>query len=367
MCRPGPATCCWGWQERRRDPTGEKTCWRGRGPGADGPGAQYDIKNRRTFLKRCQYEGIFQDMLYIGSTITVYSRQLKLVGYADKYTAELLEVKAEKTVAVVKPDGVAHLGKIVNAAIRSGFNVAQLKMITAGADFRYPLGAAAPFSAASGHMVAMELVSSDAINKWAELLGPEDPAVAKAEAPMSIRAKFGTDALRNVAWGASTPQEASEAAAFFFKGPMKGAMSAGQKGPSTLCIIKPHAVVAGYSGLVIDQVMEHFEVAAKEMSTLDRVNASEFFEVYKGVVPEYNFMVDELTSSPFIAMEVLGEVDGLRELCGPADPEIARVLRGGSLRAQFGVDKVKNAVHCTDLEDDGPLEVDFFFSLMNAA
>ena len=29
-----------------------------------------------------------------------------------------------------------------------------------------------------------------------------------------------------------------------------------------------------------------------------------------------------------------------------------------------GVSKVKNAVHCTDLPEDGPLEVDYFFSIL---
>lgn len=33
-------------------------------------------------------------------------------------------------------------------------------------------------------------------------------------------------------------------------------------------------------------------------------------------------------------------------------------------RARFGVDKVKNAIHCTDLPEDGTLEAEYFFSIM---
>ncbi len=52
-------------------------------------------------------------------------------------------------------------------------------------------------------------------------------------------------------------------------------------------------------------------------------------------------------------------VTKLRELSGPFDPAIAKALRPGTIRADFGQDRVKNAVHCTDLEEDGRLEVIF--------
>lgn len=48
---------------------------------------------------------------------------------------------------------------------------------------------------------------------------------------------------------------------------------------------------------------------------------------------------------------------------GPSDPELAKQLRPNSLRAKFGLDKVRNGVHCTDLPEDGILEVSFVFVL----
>ena len=50
------------------------------------PVLQYDIKNRRIFLKKVVYPPVKEKDLYIGSTITVYSRQLKVVDFADEYT-----------------------------------------------------------------------------------------------------------------------------------------------------------------------------------------------------------------------------------------------------------------------------------------
>jgi len=77
-------------------------------------------------------------------------------------------------------------------------------------------------------------------------------------------------------------------------------------------------------------------------------------------------MVTELTSGPCIAMEIRAQDAPrvCRELVGPADPEIARHLRPNTLRALFGKDKVKNAVHCTDLPEDGLLEVEYFFKIL---
>ena len=56
----------------------------------------------------------------------------------------------------------------------------------------------------------------------------------------------------------------------------------------TCCIIKPHSVNSGVAGLILDQILEEgFEVSSLEMFFLDRPTAEEFFEVYRGVLPEY--------------------------------------------------------------------------------
>jgi nucleoside-diphosphate kinase len=45
------------------------------------------------------------------------------------------------------------------------------------------------------------------------------------------------------------------------------------------------------------------------------------------------------------------------------DPEIAKSLRPNTLRAKFGSSRTMNAVHCSDLPEDGGLEVEYFFSI----
>jgi nucleoside-diphosphate kinase len=96
---------------------------------------------------------------------------------------------------------------------------------------------------------------------------------------------------------------------------------------------------------------------------LDRAKAEELLEVYKGVVPEYQAMVEEFISGSCIALEVPAE--GFREFVGPRDSELAKVLRPLTLRAKFGTDGVDNAVHCTDLDDDRVLETEYFFRVLS--
>ena len=50
-------------------------------------------------------------------------------------------------------------------------------------------------------------------------------------------------------------------------------------------------------------------------------------------------------------------MDSFREICGPMDPEAARMSKPSSIRAKFGANKLQNAIHCTDLAEDGTLEV----------
>jgi len=70
---------------------------------ADGSIEMYDIKNRRTFLKKVVYPSVTEGELYIGSTITVFSRQLNIIEYADVFTQKKLDQKREVTFAMIKP------------------------------------------------------------------------------------------------------------------------------------------------------------------------------------------------------------------------------------------------------------------------
>ncbi|KAG1680831.1 hypothetical protein FOA52_008164 [Chlamydomonas sp. UWO 241] len=338
-----------------------------------------DIKNRKTFLKKTRIVELKLQQLFVGATVTIYSRLLKITDYGDEFTRSQIAPQSESTLAMVKPDAYAHLGKILNAVSDSRLRVNKLRvceLTRAQAEAFYAVHAGKPFFdklvdfMSSGRVAAMELVGQDAIARWRALIGPTDSNRARAEAPNTIRAHFGIDGSYNAVHGSDAPDTAAEELSFFFSNPLLGKCDRGGAG-TTLGLIKPHSVAAGMAGLVLDVVADSFDIVALRQVQLDKASAEEFLEVYKGVLPggDLNAAIDELTSGPCIAFEVAARgggapVEPFRELCGPSDPEPARALRPKSLRAQFGLTKVRNAVHCTDLAGDTRIEVEYFFDLL---
>ncbi|XP_074663884.1 nucleoside diphosphate kinase homolog 7 isoform X4 [Strix aluco] len=270
------------------------------------------------------------------------------------------------------------IGELIDIIINAGFTITKAKMMVLSrkeaADF-YVDHQSKPFYnellqfITSGPIVAMEILGDDAVCKWKTLLGPANSAVAQTDAPDSIRANFGQDGLRNAAHGPDSVASAAQELELFFP-------SSGGHGPvnsakftnCTCCIIKPHAVNEGLAGKIIKVIIsEGFQISALQMFNMERANVEEFYEIYKGVVAEYMEMVTELCSGPCIAMEIIQPEPPkvFRDFCGPSDPEIARHLRPTTLRAVFGKNKIQNAVHCTDLPEDGLLEVQYFFKILD--
>lgn len=136
----------------------------------------------------------------------------------------------------------------------------------------------------------------------------------------------------------------------------------------SLCILKPHLIRSGDVGPSIDAILQNgFEISAAQLFNLSRPQVEEFYEVYKGVLPEYIPLIEHMSNGPTLILEVRSHGDSVstfRDFVGPYDPEIACHLKPNTLRAKFGSDRVKNACHCTDLPEDGVLECQYFFDIM---
>ncbi|XP_049579300.1 nucleoside diphosphate kinase homolog 7 [Syngnathus scovelli] len=335
----------------------------------------FDVKNQRIFLRRTKYEELHQRDLFVGNRVNVFARQLNIIDYADQYTANKLGSKKERTLALLKPDGVSKIGDVLEMVAQSNLMVTNAKMThltwTQAADFYVEHQTKSFFNSlvqqlSSGPVIAMELVGDEAVSVWKNLLGASDVAAPHKETPQSARGHLGSDKAHS---SDSLTAAARELEFFFPTTICHGPVNTAQYSQSTCCIIKPHAVSEGLAGKIINAIAAAgFSISALQMFKVDRANAEEFYEVYKGVVAEYMDMVTELSLGPCLVLELQGAdvAKTFRDFCGPADPAIARHLRPSTLRAIYGTDKVKNAVHCTDLPEDAILEVQYFFKILDS-
>jgi nucleoside diphosphate kinase len=138
-------------------------------------------------------------------------------------------VTEDFTYAIIKPDAVKHhLPEIYTRLSAEGFKVFDPRARLIPAAFWSTIlqdqKDEPHFKSLIEHMggapvICMALVRKDAAATWLRVLGPEDVAQAKASAPESLRALYGTDIVANVAYGSATASAARRDAVVISKIP----------------------------------------------------------------------------------------------------------------------------------------------------
>jgi nucleoside-diphosphate kinase len=129
----------------------------------------------------------------------------------------------------------------------------------------------------------------------------------------------------------------------------------------TFGIVKPDAVAAGAIGGVIDLIEKsHIKIVGLRYLKLSQEQAQGFYAVHKAR-PFFGDLVKFMTSGPCVVMAIEGEnaVAKYREVMGATDSKKAAP---GTIRAKYGTDIEKNAVHGSDSPDNAKLELGFFFT-----
>jgi nucleoside-diphosphate kinase len=343
----------------------------------------YDMKNKKKFFSRSRIDSVSLNQLFLGNKINVCSRQLEIVNFGDDYTRGILAASQERTLAIIKPDAVGASGEIISIMeSKTGLRISDARMVKltqSQAENFYTEHRGKDFfdglvnHMSSGPILAMALVGENAVQSWRQLIGPTNPLEARNSHPESIRGIFGSINPKNAAHGSDSGASSCRELNFFF-GPnnkLQTTSSMGNATTATCAVVKPHCVLSGQFGKVLSKIQASgWQVNALQLHNFERANAEEFYEVYKEVVPEYEMMVSELCTGPCIALEVscLDEDSPSsrfkREVAGPRDPVIAKELEKDSIRSLFGNDKVRNAIHCTDLPDDTKLELNYMFQIL---
>jgi nucleoside-diphosphate kinase len=128
----------------------------------------------------------------------------------------------------------------------------------------------------------------------------------------------------------------------------------------TFGIVKPDAVAKGAVGGVIDMIEKGgLKVVALRMTLMSRPEAEGFYAVHKAR-PFFEALISFMTSGPCVVMGLEGEnaIARYRELMGVTDSKKAAP---GTIRAKYGTDIEKNAVHGSDAADTAKFELAYFF------
>lgn len=132
-------------------------------------------------------------------------------------------------------------------------------------------------------------------------------------------------------------------------------------GKTTFTMIKPSAVKAGFTGKILDKILDGgFRIKAMKMVCLTRDQAGQFYEMHKGK-PFYDELVNFMSSGPVVAAVVEKEnaVDNFRKYIGATDPAKAEE---GTIRKLYGFSLSENAIHGSDSDESAVREKSFFFS-----
>jgi nucleoside-diphosphate kinase len=132
----------------------------------------------------------------------------------------------ERTLSIVKPDGVARnlIGDVYGRFERAGLRIVASRMLhlsTAQAEAFYEVHRERPFYKdlvrymTSGPVVAQVLEGDNAIARNRDIMGATDP---KKAAPGTIRADLAQSIEANVVHGSDAPETAAREISFFFSG-----------------------------------------------------------------------------------------------------------------------------------------------------
>ena len=139
-------------------------------------------------------------------------------------------MSTEKTLVLVKPDGVARglVGEVIARIEAKGYKITQLRMLQADRPLlekHYAEHQGKPFFEPlvefmmSGPIVALVAEGNRVIEGFRSLAGVTDPTVA---APGTIRGDLardqGTKVVQNIVHGSDSPESAAREIAIFFEG-----------------------------------------------------------------------------------------------------------------------------------------------------
>ncbi len=129
----------------------------------------------------------------------------------------------------------------------------------------------------------------------------------------------------------------------------------------TLVLLKPDCLEGRKCGEVLKRFEEAgFDVFGVKMMRLSDEILREHY-AHLADKPFFPEIQGFMQSSPVVALAMRGEnaITRVRDMVGPTDSTVAEK---GTIRGDFGQDKMKNVVHASDSVENGQAELNRFFA-----
>ncbi|MDR1590499.1 MAG: nucleoside-diphosphate kinase [Puniceicoccales bacterium] len=130
---------------------------------------------------------------------------------------------------------------------------------------------------------------------------------------------------------------------------------------TTLIILKPDCMEKGLAGEVIGRFCkEKFEIIGCKMMTLSENILKEHY-AHLLSLPFFPEILAFMRSKPVLVIAFRGEgiIGKVRDLLGPTDSTLAPK---GTIRGDWGTDKMCNIAHASDTEESAQKELKRFFT-----
>ena len=128
----------------------------------------------------------------------------------------------------------------------------------------------------------------------------------------------------------------------------------------SLIILKPDCMEQNLAGTVLQRfAQEGFQITGCKMIALTESLLKEHY-AHLADLPFFPRIKEFMASRPVLVLVLQGEdaISKIRALLGPTDPAAAP---NGTLRGDFGTDKMKNIAHASDSPEAACAEIERFF------
>ncbi|KAI8803163.1 nucleoside diphosphate kinase [Cladochytrium replicatum] len=221
----------------------------------------------------------------------------------------------------------------------------------------------------SAPVLTLVVKGEDVVKVLNELAGPNDPEIAKIKKPMSFRALFGTDSMRNAIYVSESNERAQQEIQFLFPRALNRSSSQlyaerslsqlGKTMERTLAMIKPDAVAAGYVEDIVARIKNRgFKIIKQEEAAMPRERVMQFYAEH-AEKPFYEDLVSYIASGPIhvLVLERENAIAEWRDMIGPT----SNAKTDKPERAIYGTDGTKNGLHGSDSTQSASHEIIFFF------